>query len=51
MPKFLRLIPSGTFGSMNLVSPVSLSMQRSSRGLNVEVSVTRSGMARVFSAG
>lgn len=43
MPKFRRLIPSGTRGSTNLVSPVSRSMQSSSRGLNVEVSVTRSG--------
>lgn len=43
IPKFRRLIPSGTRGSTNLVSPVSRSMQSSSRGLNVEVSATLSG--------
>ena len=51
MPKFLKLIPSGTRGSTNLVSPVSRSMHSSSRGLNVDVSVTLSGtgVLRLFS--
>ena len=36
-------MPSGTFGSMKRVSRVGLSMHRSSRGLNVDVSVTLCG--------
>ena len=35
-------MPSGTRGSTNRVSPVSRSMQSSSRGLNVDVSITLS---------